>query len=707
MSQIGSAIADGSGAWHALANLIGEAGVTLVARTAGGDSAGYRLVVDQTAPDAPLVTGFAGDTTGDRSQPIWQTADTTPAVTGTAEAGAIIRAYDGGRLLGTALAGLGGAWSLDLGSLPLGQYYAIGIEAEDGAGNVSARAGLDLRVGETTQPVVTAVQGPAAANYPAGAALDFTVQFNKPVVVGSLPGGAGPALEVLVGDQLLTAGYLSSPAPHRLTFRLLLPPGAADQDGIALGRLLTTGGTIADTSNNPLSGGLDGVPDLSGVLVEADLAAPALTGIAGPAAGNYAAGELLVFTLAFDEAVQLRPDGGAGPQLEVLIGGTPWLAAYQGQPAADRLAFALVIQAEAVAQDGIALGRLLPGGAGIADGAGNAWSGALGAPPDLSGVLVQADLTAPAIGAVTLEDPGPFGLGDAVVLLLQMSEPVGIGPAGAPPALDLTVAGVPVRAALLPGGDPGVLRFGFTVTPGMLGTGIGLVRLHDPDHGIADLAGHPSSLDLPAAPGLATVLVDALAPEASLVAPAAARHIPGESLHLVLTTTEAVGLADGLALPGLLLDLDGTPAPRPTTRPGAARPASPSPWWCSPATWRGPASSSPGSTTLPDACRTPPAMRWPSSRRRSRWPPASGRPTRSRPPSCRSPNRRRTTASTSRWNSPSRWCSRATRHPWRWSWTACRLSSPWARRRSRPCWSSTSARSSAPPCRRTSSSAAG
>ena len=35
------------------------------------------------------------------------------------------------------------------------------------------------------------------------------------------------------------------------------------------------------------------------------------------------------------------------------------------------------------------------------------------------------------------------------------------------------------------------------------------------------------------------------------------------------------------------------------------------------------------------------------------------------------------------------------------------LSSPWARRRSRPCWSSTSARSSAPRCRRTSSSAAG
>ena len=56
-------------------------------------------------------------------------------------------------------------------------------------------------VGETTVPVVTAVQGPAAANYGTGAALDLTVQFNKPVVVTPGPGGAVPLLEVMVGLQ--------------------------------------------------------------------------------------------------------------------------------------------------------------------------------------------------------------------------------------------------------------------------------------------------------------------------------------------------------------------------------------------------------------------------------------------------------------------------------------------------------------------------
>ena len=557
-TQIGSATANAEGAWQALANLIGEAGIDVLARTTAGDSASYRLVVDQTEPGAPLLTGFAGDTTGDRSQPIWQTVDTTPSVAGTAEAGAIIRAYDGSTLLASTTAGFGGAWRLDLGDRPLGQFYAIGIEAEDGAGNVSSRTPLHLRVGETTVPVVTAVQGPAAANYATGAAIDFIVQFNKPVAVGTLPGGSGPLLEVLVGDQVLTAGYVSNAAPHRLTFRLVLPAGVSDQDGIGLGRLLTAGGAIIDTSNNSLSGGLVGVNDLSGVLVQADLTTPVLASLVGPGAGNYAAGDLLVFTLVFDDAVQLQQGAGAGPQLQVDIGGTFWLASYQGQPAADRLSFGLVVQADAVAQAGIALGALLPGGASVLDLAGNAWDGDLGVLPDLSAVLIQADLTSPTIQAVTLEQAGPFGLGESIVLAIQLSEAVTIGIGGAAPVLQLTIGGQPVQASLLPGSDPSLLRFGTVVAPGMAATGIGLVGLSDPAGAITDLAGHRLDLGLPAAPALASQVIDAMAPVASLVSPAAAQHIPGDILHLVLATTEVVYLADGLGLPGLLLDLNGS-----------------------------------------------------------------------------------------------------------------------------------------------------
>ena len=557
-TQIGSATANAEGAWQALANLIGEGSIDLFARTTAGDSAGYRLAVDQTAPGAPLLTGFAGDTTGDRSQPIWQTVDTTPSVAGTAEAGAIIRAYDGATLLATTTAGLGGAWTLDLGNRPLGQFYAIGIEAEDGAGNASSRTALNLRVGETTVPVVTAVQGPVAANYVTGAALDFIVQFNKPVAVSTPPGGSGPLLEVLVGDQLLTARYVANAAPHRLTFRLVLPAGGSDQDGIALGRLLTTGGAILDTSNNPLSGGLAGVSDLSGVLVQADLTAPVLASLVGPAAGNHAAGDLLVFTLVFNEAVQLQQGAGAGPQLQVGIGGTTWLAGYQGQLAADRLSFGLVVQADAVAQTGIALGALLPGGAHVLDMAGNAWTWDLGALPDLSAVLVQADLAPPTIQAVTLEQAGPFGLGESIILDVQVSEAVSIGLGGVAPVLRLSIGGQPVQASLLPGSDPSLLRFGMVVAPGMAATGIGLIGLSDPSAAITDLVGHPLNLGLPATPALASQVIDAVAPVASLVLPAAARHIPGDILHLVLTTTEAVHLADGLDLPGLVLDLNGT-----------------------------------------------------------------------------------------------------------------------------------------------------
>ncbi|MDB5373419.1 MAG: hypothetical protein JWP04_2061 [Belnapia sp.] len=557
--RIGITVADANGHWETLANVIGEASASIVARTTGGDSAAFRLVVDQTAPALPLLTGYAGDTTGDRSQPIWQTADTTPGIAGIAEPGTIIRAYDGTTLLASTVAALNGAWMLDLGTRSLGQFYAIGIESEDGAGNVSTRAMLNLRVGETTIPVITAVQGPGPGNYPNGTALDFTVQFNKPMVIGIPSGGVGPVLEVLAGDQILYATYQSSPALHRLTFRLVLPPGVSDQDGIALGRLLANGGTLTDTSNNAVAGGLAGVPDLSAVLVAADLTPPALSGIIAPAAGNYLAGSTLVFTLAFSEAVQLLEDGGAGPVLEVLIGGTTWLATYQGQPAANRLAFALVVQADTVGQAGIALGRLLANGASVTDAAGNAWNAALGTLPNLSAVLVQADLTPPSVTAIGLEHPGPVGIGGSIIVVMHFSEAVMVAPGGTQPILRLSIDGTEVSAALLPGTDPAVLRFGLLVPQGMVATGIAILGLSDPAGAITDLVGAARASGLPAPTGLAALVVDGVAPVAGLVTPTPGRFSPGEVIRLSLATTEAVHLADGLEMPGLVLDIDGMP----------------------------------------------------------------------------------------------------------------------------------------------------
>ncbi len=554
--QIGSATADAQGNWEALANIIDERSVFLVARGTDGDSAAFCLAVDQTGPTAPVLTGFAGDTSGDRSQPIWQTTDITPAVAGTAEAGAIIRAYDGTRLLTTTTADGSGAWQLALGTLPLGQYYAIGIDAEDGAGNVSARATLNLRVGETTLPVVTAVAGPTADNYEAGQALDFTVQFNKPVVVAIPPGGAGPLLEVLVGDQVLTAAYVSSPVPHRLTFRLTLPANASDQDGITLGEILQAGGTIKDNSNNLLAGGLMGVPDLSGVLVKADLDPPSLTGITGPAPGNHRAGDTLVFTLAFDETVQLQL-GAPSPVLEVVIGGTIWQAALLGHPAANKLSFGLVVEADAKAQAGITLGRLIGGGA-VTDKVGNAWPGALGTVPDFSNVLVQADFTPPAIRAAVLERPGPVGIGDSLVIDLQMSEAVAVAGGKAAPVLNLQIGGQAMQATLLAGADPTVLRFGLALPGGVQGHGVTLTGLNDPAGAVTDLAGNALVPTLPAAPGLANLLVDTVAPTASLVAPDDGRYIPGQVLRFTLSASEALHLADGQAMPSLLVDAGGT-----------------------------------------------------------------------------------------------------------------------------------------------------
>ena len=257
-----------SGAWQALANVIGEASVDLVARTAGGRQ---RRLPAGGGPDrarrpgadrlrrgyhrGPLAADLADGghhperrrhRRGRRHHPRLRRRPrcSAPPRPGSAAPGRSTSAP----CRSASTTPSGSRPRTAPATSPPGRGWTSGSARPRAGGHRGRRA----RRRPTTRPAPRSTSSSSS-----------TSRWRS----ARLPGGAGPLLEVLVGDQLLTAGYLSSPAPHRLTFRLLLPPGAADQDGIALGRLLTTGGTIADTSNNPLSGGLDGVPDLSGVLV--------------------------------------------------------------------------------------------------------------------------------------------------------------------------------------------------------------------------------------------------------------------------------------------------------------------------------------------------------------------------------------------------------------------------------------------------------
>ena len=113
---------------------------------------------------------------------------------------------------------------------------------------------------------------------------------------------------------------------HGLKFRYTVVPGEWDDDGITVSSLsLPAGAGIADAAGNPAIMVLNNVGNTAGVLV--DGVAPQVTGVSVPAAGTYALGQTLSFTVFFDETVVVQTAGGT-PVLPLEIGAASADAAY-------------------------------------------------------------------------------------------------------------------------------------------------------------------------------------------------------------------------------------------------------------------------------------------------------------------------------------------------------------------------------------------
>lgn len=151
--------------------------LTLTLNSVGSTAA---VLVDAVDPDAPSTPDLAtGSDTGESSTDNI-TNDTTPTLTGTAEAGSTVTLYDtdGTTVLDTATA-TGGNWSLTSSTLSEGSH-TLTAKAVDAAGNESMpSSGLSVTI-DTTAPTVT-------SSVPDGAALEnaasviFTVSFNDTV----------------------------------------------------------------------------------------------------------------------------------------------------------------------------------------------------------------------------------------------------------------------------------------------------------------------------------------------------------------------------------------------------------------------------------------------------------------------------------------------------------------------------------------------
>ncbi|MGX4988590.1 BapA/Bap/LapF family large adhesin [Enterobacter kobei] len=157
--QIGSVTATG-GAWSFTPSPVlgnGSHNLTFTATDAAGNAsaptAGYVINVDTLAPAAPVISSViddVGSVTGPVTGP---TNDTRPTLSGTAEANATVRIYDGITLVGTVTADASGNWTLPQTTTTLTQgTHNFTATATDAAGNTSVASTVTTITVDTTAP---------------------------------------------------------------------------------------------------------------------------------------------------------------------------------------------------------------------------------------------------------------------------------------------------------------------------------------------------------------------------------------------------------------------------------------------------------------------------------------------------------------------------------------------------------------------------
>lgn len=444
----------------------------------------------------------------------------------------------------TVQAGDTDADGISVGAIALGTTLI-----RDGAGNdanltltgrVPATTGLLV---DTTAPAIAAVAVPSNAVYVTGQSLDFEVTFDENVIVS----GSDSALELTIGGATRSAEFHSS-SGSAVTYRYTVQAGDADADGISVGVLTLGTSTIRDAAGSDASLGLSGhVPALTGVLV--DGVAPSVTGsITVPANGSYNAGQLLRFTVQFDENVTIT---GTDSTLGLTVGSAPRSASFASKTATSAT-YEYVVQAGDTDTDGIAVGAIAMGTSTIKDSAGNdAGLSLAGHVPSTAGILV--DTTAPTVGSVSVPSNATYLEGQNLDFVVTFDENVTIS--GSDSSLALAI-GSAVRSATFLSSAGNTVTYRYTVQAGEIDAdGIAIGGLSLGSSVIRDAAGNDAVLALSSVGSTANVFVDSIAPSVAgmIGVPANGTYAVGQVLNFTVTFDEKLSLNGSPSTLGLTI----------------------------------------------------------------------------------------------------------------------------------------------------------
>ncbi|WP_336214425.1 BapA/Bap/LapF family large adhesin [Enterobacter sp. P82] len=236
---VGTALADGTGAWSFTPStpLVNgshtwTATVTDAAGNISPTSPGFTLIVDTSAPNAPVISQ-AIDDVGTITGPLTSgqsTDDTVPRLVGTSEPFATVKIYEGTTLVGTGTADASGSWSILLTTTLTAGPHSFTAQATDAAGNTSVSStsfSLTIDTTPPALPVLTSILddvGNAATPVANGG---FTNDA-QPTITGTAEAGSTVKIfdnGVQIGSVTATGGawsYTPSPAlsngAHTLTF---------------------------------------------------------------------------------------------------------------------------------------------------------------------------------------------------------------------------------------------------------------------------------------------------------------------------------------------------------------------------------------------------------------------------------------------------------------------------------------------------------
>ncbi|MDB5098933.1 MAG: putative hemagglutinin/hemolysin-related protein, partial [Cyanobacteria bacterium RYN_339] len=294
-TQLGSAQADGAGAWSFTPAAALAAGVhsltakaTNSAGAVGAASTAFTLTVDLTPPAAPAITGLTAASDSGPSSTDGITSVASPTLVGTAAPNVIIKVLDGATLLGTTAADATGNWTFTPVAPLLGGSHAVVAVAVDAAGNAGAASPAYALVIGGAAPATPVVLGLTAATDTGSSNTDNITGIATPTIQGTT--AANGIVQVFDGVALLGTATADGTGAWTLTPAAALASGNHAISAVAVdGAGATSAASVA--MNIVIDDGIPASPAITGLAAGSDSGAsavdhltsntlPTLTGVA-------------------------------------------------------------------------------------------------------------------------------------------------------------------------------------------------------------------------------------------------------------------------------------------------------------------------------------------------------------------------------------------------------------------------------------------